>query len=68
MASLTIQKCVEMYENNSGYVVIDAGKVMAVHTRKEGRHGKQQSAITCCGERIRHVTAGSKGTYEAEGY
>ena len=65
---LTIQDCIDMYMNGLGYVVINAGKVMAVHTRKGGRHGKQQSVIACCGERIRHVTAGSKGTYEAESY
>ncbi len=62
---LTIQKCIDMYESRTGYVVINAGKAMAVHTRKGGRHGKQQSTITCCSERIRHVTAGSKGAYEA---
>ena len=37
---LTIQKCIDMYENRSGYVVINAGKAVAVHTRKGGRHGK----------------------------
>ena len=30
-----------------------------------GQYGKQQSIITRSSERIRHVTAGSKGTYEA---
>ncbi len=29
-----------MYKNRSGYVVINAGKAVAVHTRKGGRHGK----------------------------
>ncbi len=53
---LTIQDCIDMYMNGLGYVVINAGKAMVVHTRKEGRHGKQQSAITCCGKGTGYVT------------
>ncbi len=34
MGVLTLQKCVEMHENRLGYVVINAGKIMVVHTRK----------------------------------
>ncbi len=55
MEALTLQKCVEMHENKSGYVVINAGKIMVVYTRKGDRHGKQQSAITCCSKGIGYV-------------
>ncbi len=50
---LTVQDCINMYINGQGYVAINAGKVIAVHTRKGDRRGKQQSAIS------------SKGIHEA---